>query len=193
MKWKPIVIAVLMAGGLLWWNIGEYPDFHPDARKIRSLPESQGTDAEKVDWAWFDKVKLDVTGTTCRLVSLPPELEALDGKTVVVSGASFACGDDLIEREDGYTIQGFILVPYFGMIDCCVGNPIPYFQWTIVVEKLHSPWQIHHKGIVDPTVVVQGVFRIERGSTTTGVFFLDQAEVIDSVEHELQNPKQPGE
>ena len=189
MKRKSILITVLIAGGLLWWNIAELPDFSPDASHIQTLSLTGSVNAEVVDWTWFDDVKLHVTEAECRVVSLRPELEALDGKTVVISGASFACGDDIIEGEEGYTIGGFILVPYFGMIDCCVGNPIPYFQWTIVVEKLRVPWRIPHKGIIDPTVVVEGVFRIERESSQVGVFFLDQAEVVDSAEHELQRPQ----
>ena len=187
MKFKAIIIAVVIVGGLIWWNVVEFPDFRPDRKKIKTLPVSKEVTATTLDWSWFDRVKVDVKEGQCRLMSLPPELEAVDGKEVIVTGASFACGDDIVEDETGYTIKGFILVPYFGMIDCCIGNPIPYFQWTIVLDQLQTPWRINHTGIVDPTVAVRGVFRVDRERSTEGIFFLDQAEVVHSAEQDKAN------
>jgi len=72
------------------------------------------------------------------------------------------------------------------MIDCCIGNPVPYFQWTVIVRPLAKPWEINHRGIVNPDVVVRGTFRVERGAGREGIFFLDNAEVIDSAEQRAE-------
>jgi hypothetical protein len=189
MKRKPIVVGVLILTGLFIWNIAEFPDYHPDQRKIKTVSVPESDNAKELDWKWFDRVKIHVRQGECTLVSLPDELENLNGEFVTVSGASFACGDDIIESANGYTIRGFILVPYFGMIDCCIGNPVPYFQWTIVVKKLRTPWQIHHKGIIDPTVAVRGIFRVERGRSNEGIFFLDDAYILSAAEDEAENHK----
>ena len=186
MKLKSAIIIAALGAALLFWNIAEYHGFRIDASKVKDAAVPESVDVPRLDWAWFDNVKVNVREGTCGLVSLPPELAVLDGREVVVAGPSFACGDDLVERIDGYTIKGFIMVPYFGMIDCCVGNPVPYFQWTIVVKKLAVPWEINHKGIVDPDVVVKGRLRIERGATRDGVFFLENAVVIHSADAEKQ-------
>ena len=186
MKSKSIIIIVALGVALLFWNIYEFPDFQIDESKVKNIPIHESVDVPHLEWSWFDAVKVQVREGICKLKSLPPQIEALEGKKVVVSGPSFACGSDIIERTDGYTIKGFIMVPYFGMIDCCVGNPIPYFQWTVIVKPLAQPWEIHHKGIVDPDVVVSGVFRIERGTSREGIFFLDNAVVIKSVDSEKQ-------
>ncbi|WP_136080490.1 hypothetical protein [Pontiella desulfatans] len=186
MKIKTVIISFSIVSVLVLWNIRELPDFRVDASKVKAIAVPDAVDVPQLDWSWFDEVEVVVREGVCSLVSIPPQLEALDGKEVVVAGPSFACGDDLVERMDGYTIKGFIMVPYFGMIDCCVGNPVPYFQWTIVVEKLATPWEINHKGIIDPDVVVRGILRIERGSTQEGVFFLEEAEVIHSADAEKQ-------
>jgi hypothetical protein len=186
MKLKTVIICAALGAALVFWNIKEFPDFRIDASKVRDVAVPVTVELPQLDWKWFDQVEVDVKEGVCALVSLPSQLEALDGKEVVVAGPSFACGDDLVERMDGYTIRGFIMVPYFGMIDCCVGNPVPYFQWTIVVEKLATPWEIRHKGIIDPDVVVRGKLRIERGPTREGVFFLEDAEVIHSADAEKQ-------
>lgn len=182
MKLKTVSLFAALGAALLVWNILEFPDVRIDASKIDAMAVPGDVDAPQFDWTLLDKVKTDVRGGVCTLVEIPSELAELDGKLIIVSGPSFACGDDLIERADGYTIKGFIMVPYFGMIDCCVGNPIPYFQWTIIVRPLAEPWEINHKGIVDPDVVVRGRFRIEHEASREGVFFLDNAEVIDSAE-----------
>ncbi|MFC1761103.1 hypothetical protein ACFL6U_03385 [Planctomycetota bacterium] len=184
MKPKPIMIAVALGAALLFWNIKEFPDLRVDPAKVKAMNVSVDVNVPLLDWSWFDGVEVDVRQGVCTLISLPPELAALDGKQVVVAGPSFACGEDLVERKEGYTIKGFIMVPYFGMIDCCVGNPVPYFQWTIVVKKLATPWEIHHKGIIDPDVGVRGRLRIERGPTREGVFFLEHAKVIYSADEE---------
>ena len=178
-------IALAVAGaGILVWNILEYPDYRVDTARLSRPPVPGGEDAPALDWSWFDRVKLDTREGGCRLLALPPELEQLDGRTVTVAGASFACGDDLEEKPDGYTITGFVLVPYFGMIDCCIGNPIPYYQWTLVVRPLQKAWTIPHRGLIDPNVVVRGNLRIERGETREGVFWLDRAEVIRAADDE---------
>jgi hypothetical protein len=184
MKVKTIIIAIVIAAGLLWWNIAQLPDFRPDPRKIKAMTVPESIQAQSLDWRWFDRVKVEVKEGQCRLISLPPELEAVDGKEVIAAGASFACGDQIVQDETGYTIKGFIIVPYFGMIDCCIGNPVPYFQWTIVVDPLQTPWRIHHTGIVDPTVAVRGVFRVVRERSSRGIFFLDQARVVHSAEQD---------
>jgi len=183
---KTAILFAALGAALLFWNMKEFPDFRVDASRIQQVPLPAYADVPRLDWSWFDDVEVNVKEGVCRLVSLPPQLEALDGKDVAVAGPSFACGDDLVERKDGYTIKGFIMVPYFGMIDCCVGNPVPYFQWTVVVEKLAAPWEINHKGIVDPDVVVRGTLRIERGATRKGIFFLENAELIHSADAEKQ-------
>lgn len=188
MKRKQIIITILIVLGLVVWNIGELPDFKPDKDKIQALSVSD-TMATVLDWDWFDLVDIKITGTESRLLSLPDTLEYLDGKEVTVSAASFACGDDIVETVDGFTINGFILVPYFTMIDCCLGNPTQYFQWTIVVEELKTPWEIHHKGIIDPEVIVKGKLRIKREATRDGVFFLDDAEVVYTAEEAAANSK----
>lgn len=184
MKYKPVILFTVLGAALLVWNIKEFPDFHVDASKIKPNPVYESEGAPQLDWSWFDEVEADIKEGVCRLVSLPAQLEALDGKTVVVAGPSFACGEDLVERKYGYTIKGFIMVPYFGMIDCCIGNPVPYFQWTVVIDELAIPWEINHKGIIDPDVVVRGTLRIERDATQEGIFFLDHAEVIHSADAE---------
>lgn len=186
MKLKNVIIFAALGAALLFWNIKEFPDFSVDASKVKSMPVPDALDVPRFEWSWLDQVKIKLNEGAGTLVSLPSELELLDGKEVVVSGPSFACGDDLVERSDGYTIKGFIMVPYFGMIDCCVGNPVPYFQWTVVVKKLATSWEIHHKGIVDPNVVVRGRLRIERGESREGIFFLEDAEVIHSADVDLQ-------
>lgn len=185
-KGKAVIAVVLIAGALLVWNLFEYRSMEPDVGRIPSRVVEIDPDTPRFDWKWCDKVEVEVVNAACRILSLPPELEALEGREVIVAGPSFACGEDLVQHQTGYTINGFILVPYFGMIDCCIGNPIPYFQWTIVVEKLVHPWQIRHKGIIDPNVVVRGTFRIQRGDAFEGIFFLDEAEVIDSAEHQAE-------
>lgn len=182
MKLKNVMLFVAGVSLLVIWNINEFPDFRVDASKVKEIPVPESVEVPKLDWSWFDGVKIEVKEGVCSLVSLPPQLEALDGADVVVSGPSFACGEDLVERADGYTIRGFIMVPYFGMIDCCVGNPVPYFQWTIVVKQLSTPWEINHKGMIDPDVVVKGRLRIERGPTREGIFLLEDADVIHSSE-----------
>lgn len=186
MKVKTIIIAAVSAAGLLWWNIAELPDFRPDPRKIKTVAVPESSEAPSLDWNWFNRVKVEVREGQCRLISLPPELEAVDGKQVIAAGASFACGSQIVEDKTGCTIKGFILVPYFGMIDCCIGNPVPYFQWTIVVDPLQTPWRINHTGIVDPTVAVRGVFRVVRKRSSKGIFFMEQAQVVHSVEQDKQ-------
>lgn len=186
MKYKSIIIIVALGTALLLWNIYEFPEFQIDKSKVKNIPVPDSVDVPILEWSWFDAVEIKVREGICKLVSLPPQIKALEGKKVVVSGPSFSCGSDLIEHTDGYTIKGFIVVPYFGMIDCCVGNPLPYFQWTVIVRPLAQPWEIHHKGIVDPDVVVRGVFRIEHGTSREGIFFLDDAVVIHSADSEKQ-------
>ncbi|WP_146395946.1 hypothetical protein [Planctomycetes bacterium CA13] len=190
---KSILIGAGVVVALVWWNVAEIPNFRIDTSKVKSMPIPESVSAAKLDWAWFDLVETDESEGKCKLVSMPEPLGSLEGKVVVVSGPSFACGDQIVERSDGYSIRGFVMVPYFGMIDCCVGNPIPYYQWTIVVKELRSPWEINHKGIIDPSVVVRGVLRVERQSSQDGIFFLDQAEVIDSVEHQAAQEQLIGE
>lgn len=183
MKIKIFIIAILLAGALVLWNFREYKNLEPDTARVEAIrmPEL-APDLPRLDWKLCDAVEVEVKEAVCRILSLPPELEALDGKEIVVSGPSFACGEDLVEHSTGYTIKGFILVPYFGMVDCCIGNPVPYFQWTVIVEQLQVPWEIPHKGIIDPDVVVRGTFRIERGQAFEGIFFLDDARVIYSAD-----------
>lgn len=185
MKLQSVMLVVAGVSLLVIWNIKEFPDFRVDASKVKEIPVPESVDVPKLDWSWFDDVVVEVEEGVCSLESLPPQLDALDGEDVVVSGPSFACGDDLVERSDGYTIKGFIMVPYFGMIDCCVGNPVPYFQWTIVVKQLSPPWEINHKGIIDPNVVVKGRLRVERGESSDGIFFLEDANVIHSADADL--------
>lgn len=182
MNLKSIIITTAVVAALLLWNLKELPRFQVDASKVKTVEVPSSVELPRLDWSWFDDVEVKVREGECLLVSLPESLEALDGKEVVVAGPSFACGDELVERENGYSILGFILVPYFGMIDCCVGNPVPYFQWTIVVDRLNAPWEIPHKGVIDPDVVVRGRLRIERSATQEGVFWLEDAEIIHSAE-----------
>lgn len=191
MKLKPVIIGILFLGALLLWNFREFASLQPDPGRIEQPVIAIEDETPRFNWEWCDEVHVEVKDAVCRIVALPPELEALDGQAVVVAGPSFACGDDLVQHADGYTIKGFIVVPYFGMIDCCIGNPIPYFQWTIVVDQLVTPWEIHHKGIVDPDVVVKGNLRIERGQAFEGIFFLENAEIIDSAEHQLELARAP--
>lgn len=186
MKYKPFIIGVTIVAALVVWNFREFASLQPDTGRMGTPVIAVEEDIPRFDWKWCDRVEVEVKDAVCRILSLPPELEALDGQPVIVAGPSFACGEDLVQHEKGYTIKGFIMVPYFGMIDCCIGNPIPYFQWTIVVDRLVTPWEIHHKGIVDPNVVVKGNLRIERGRAYEGIFFLDAAEVIDSAEHQAE-------
>lgn len=167
---------------MLLWNIKELPSFHVDTDKVKAIEITAPFDLPQLKWSWFDEVEVKVREGECVLVALPENLNALDGQEVVVAGPSFACGEDLVERQNGYTIQGFIMVPYFGMIDCCVGNPVPYFQWTIVVDQLDAPWEIPHKGVIDPEVVVRGRLRVERSATKEGVFWLEDATIIQSAE-----------
>ncbi|MEX0323757.1 MAG: hypothetical protein AB3N63_16465 [Puniceicoccaceae bacterium] len=185
MKVKVAIVVILLAGALILWNIQEFKSLEPDTQRVESvaMPEL-APELPRLDWKLCDAVEVEVVDAVCRIVSLPPGLEELDGKEIVVSGPSFACGEDLVEHKTGYTIKGFIMVPYFGMVDCCIGNPIPYFQWTVVVEQLTVPWEIPHKGIIDPDVVVKGTFRIERGQAYEGIFFLDDAVVIHSADAE---------
>ena len=185
MKVKPVIIAILIAGALVLWNFREFSNLQPDKDRIGAPVASLDEGIPQFNWEWCDRVDVEVRDAVCRIKALPSEIEELDGKQVIVAGPSFACGDDLVQHETGYTIKGFIVVPYFGMIDCCIGNPIPYFQWTIVVQELDTPWEIQHKGIVDPNVVVKGTLRIQRGPAHEGIFFLDQAVVVDSAEHQL--------
>lgn len=182
MNLKSITVTIAVVAALLLWNLKELPSFQVDASKVKTVELPTSVDLPRLDWSWFDAVEVKVREGECVLVSLPENLNALDGKEVVVAGPSFACGDELVEREDGYTILGFIMVPYFGMIDCCVGNPVPYFQWTIVVDRLASPWEISHKGVINPDVVVRGRLRIERSATQEGVFYLEDAELVHSAE-----------
>ncbi|WP_227021653.1 hypothetical protein [Oceaniferula marina] len=181
-KRKPIVVILLIGVGLLCWNLAEIRSVLTGPGDQLGLPVPEDVEVPEIDWAWFNEVEVEVEEGHCQLVSVPEALEQLDGCEVVVSGPSFACGEQLIERKDGYTITGFVMVPYFGMIDCCVGNPIPYFQWTLVVKQLQKNWEIEHKGVVDPDVVVRGTLRIERSRTEEGVFFLENAEVIRSAD-----------
>lgn len=188
MKLKVAIVVILLAGILVVWNIQEFKSLEPDTDKVDaiSVPELR-TELPQLDWKLCDAVEVKVVDAVCNIVSLPQGLEELDGREIVVSGPSFACGEDLVEHESGYTIKGFILVPYFGMVDCCIGNPIPYFQWTVIVEQLSVPWEIPHKGIIDPDVVVKGTFRIERGEAYEGIFFLDDAVVIYSADAAKEN------
>lgn len=184
MKIKAVIAGLIIAGALIWWNFQEFNNLKPETDRIVPIDAPISVDLPKFDWKWCDSVDVEVVDGVCRILSMPPELTEMDGQQVVVSGPSFACGEDLVERKDGYTIKGFIMVPYFGMIDCCVGNPIPYFQWTIVVEQLKTPWEINHKGIINPDVVVSGTLRIVRKDAREGIFFIDDAEIIYSAEQE---------
>lgn len=182
MNAKSVVITLALGAALCFWNLKELPSFQVDTDQVNTLEIPDSIEVPNLDWSWFDEVEVKVRAGECILVSLPDVLHQLDGKEVVVAGPSFACGDDLVEHKDGYTIKGFIMVPYFGMIDCCVGNPVPYFQWTIVVDRLQTPWKIPHKGVIDPDVIVRGRLRIERSATQEGVFWLDDANIIQSKE-----------
>lgn len=157
MKLRETVILVSVCVLILCWNLVEIFSIQP-GRGAAALGVPESIDLPSLNWDWFNQVEVTVVEGVCREVKIPPDLERLDGEMVVVSGPSFACGDDLVEHAEGYTIKGFVMVPYFGMIDCCVGNPIPYYQWTIIVKELASPWEIHHKGVIDPSVVVRSVY-----------------------------------
>jgi hypothetical protein len=184
-KAKIVIIAILLVGALIWWNVQEFRTLEPDPDKMESLSMPElAPGLPRLDWKLCDAVEVEVVDAVCRIISLPPQLEALEGREIIISGPSFACGEDLVEHKTGYTIKGFILVPYFGMVDCCIGNPIPYFQWTVIVEQLVTPWEIPHKGIVDPDVVVKGTFRIQREEAYEGIFFLEDAVVIHSADAE---------
>jgi len=176
---------------LIWWNYHELSSVVHSGKEELAIPVNNSLPV--ISWKSFDSVVIKTKDLQSQLVSLPSELEALDGKEVIISGSTFACGEDLVRRKDGCTIKGFIMVPYFGMIDCCVGNPIPYFQWTIIAKNLKEPWEIKHPGIIDPSAVVRGTFRIERGMTEVGIFYLDNAIVVDSVEHAIAAGKKPSE
>ena len=69
-----------------------------DAVESIAMPEL-APELPRLDWKLCDAVEVEVVDAVCRILSLPPELEALDGKEIVVSGPSFACGEDLVEHE----------------------------------------------------------------------------------------------
>jgi hypothetical protein len=191
MKISQMLIGIGVCALLVLWNYQELSSVIQSEKEELAIPLENSLPV--ITWKSFDSVVVQTKDQQSKLVSLPPELEVLDGKDVIISGSTFACGEDLIRREDGCTIKGFIMVPYFGMIDCCVGNPIPYFQWTIIAKNLHEPWEIKHPGIIDPSAVVRGRFRIERGLTEEGIFYLDNAVVVDSVEHAIAAGRKPSE
>ncbi len=176
-KYRNVGILILV---LFAWNLLEHPSLNIDLSKVAAFNVEVQRGTHELKWEWFDQTEIAMSGGVGIIKKIPAQLEACDQQMVTIEGASFACGNQIEETPTGYSINGFIIVPYFGMIDCCIGNPTPYFQWTLMVNNMRRPWTIKHKGFIDPQVVVKGRLRIERTSMAEGVFFIDEAEVIAS-------------
>ena len=157
---------------------------HSEA-SIPGAPQNSQFDAEQF-WMPFADVKIEWDQDIIKRVSIPDEIKNRNDQIVTVRAVTFLTKDGLTRTDDGgCKVHKSILLPPFGIIQCCNITPVPRFEWTIVVNSQNTPWTLTGDIPNEIPTIVTGRFRIATDDFNNGIFFIDDATVTPCSEEGL--------
>ncbi len=138
-------------------------------------------DESAKNWENFYKVRAEIIDGQTADFDMPKQLTESVGSEMELSGAAvfFSTGCKMI--NDSVSVQSFFLYPTLGLANACVHLPEVAMRWTIRIN-LKNDWVLSRTDMIDATVNVKGIFRIDTQKPYDSVFFLDSA-TIKTVEN----------
>ena len=126
-------------------------------------------------WDLFYKVRATIIDGQSASFDIPPELEALAGRTIIIKGAAAFRGEGSgIADNEHVAITFFDLMPLVSMTYGCEILPEISMRWTVVVS-LRDEWILSREEMIDAEVLVRGRFRIDTAQPYNAAFFIDDA------------------
>ena len=195
-------LTALLVAAVAAWNLFEYFNtgltsslktslIQPPQASPSTANDTGPTDnSAKFDvvrfWKSFEQVRIEWDGNTIKTVSVPEDLQRLDGKIITVKAISLLTQDGLIRNANGCDVHRSLMLPPFGVIFCCSITPVPRYEWTIVVNS-SEPWQIIGDIPNEISTIVTGRFRIAKEAYENGIFFIEDAQVRPCPKEEIED------
>lgn len=175
-KWGIIILIVIIVVGLYFIEFSKIESDNESSAAMPTLDNLKFDESTK-NWENFYKVRAEIIDGQTAEFDIPKDLKNAVGSEMELSGAAvfFSTGCKMV--DDKVHVHSFFLYPTLGLANACAHLPEVAMRWTIIIN-LENDWILSRTDMIDATVNVKGVFRIDTQKPYDSAFFIDNAVVL---------------